>query len=127
MNKIELSYTSIRYKEPIVYFKYKEGTELGFPEIRELVSCAEKLSGYKPYLTFSDVRVTMNITKEGKRYVENMNNMPLFRGTAVLVKNEAYKLALNFISSLNKPQYPFKAFTNKQKAIKWLLTLPLHT
>lgn len=126
MKIIELSYASITYEEPIVYFEYKEGAELGFPEIRELIACAEKLSGNTPYLTFSDVRVNMNITNEGKRYVENMKNMPLFRGTAILVKNDFYRFALNFLNNLNKTQYPFNAFTNKQKAIDWLLTLPLN-
>lgn len=126
MKTIELSYASITYEAPIVYFEYKEGTELGFPEIRELIACAEQLSGHTPYLTFSDVRVNMNLTNEGKRYVENMKNMPLFRGTAILVKNDFYRFALNFLNNLNKTQYPFNAFTNKQKAINWLLTLPLN-
>ena len=68
----------------------------------------------------------MNITNEGKRYVQDMKNMPLFRGTAILVKNDFYKFALNFLNSLNKTQYPFKAFTDQQKAIDWLLALPLN-
>jgi hypothetical protein len=125
MNEIELPYVSIKYKTPIVYFTYKEGAELGFPEIRELVSYAEKLSGQKPYLTFSDVRTTINITNEGKKMLEDMKNMPLFRGTAVLVHNSLYKYAANFLGNYNKPKYPFRAFTSEKKAIVWLLTLPL--
>lgn len=125
MSEINLPYVNINYKEPIVYFAYKEGTELGFPEIRELISCAEKLSSQKPYVTFSDVRVTMNITTEGKRVIEDLKNMPLFRGTAVLVNNNMYKFAANFMSYYNKPKYPFRAFTSKDDAINWLLTLPL--
>ena len=125
MREIKLPYVTITIEEPIVYFEFKEGTELGFPEVRELISCAEKLSGKKPYLTFSDVRVDMNITNEGKRYVANLDNMPFFRGTAALVKNDIYKFAINFMNSFSKSSYPFKAFTNKQKAIDWLLTLPL--
>src|ERR1700741_4067644 len=93
INKIELPYVSINYTEPIVYFEYKEGAELGFPEMRELISCAEKLSGYKPYFTFADVRVNVNVTNEGKKFLADLNNMPLFRGTAALVKNNMYKFA----------------------------------
>ncbi|MES2593048.1 MAG: hypothetical protein V4608_14290 [Bacteroidota bacterium] len=125
MKEIKLPYVTIKFEEPIVYFTYNEGTELGFPEIRELISLAEKLSDNKPYVTFSDVRINMNITNEGKRIVADMNNMPLFRGTAVLVKNNTYKFAANFLSHFNRPQYPFRAFTQKKEAIDWLLNLPL--
>jgi len=122
MNEINLSYVNIKYIEPIVYFIYKEGeTELGFPEIRELISHAEKLSDYKPYVTFVDVRINVNVTNEGKRMLE----MPLFRGTAILVQNNVYKLATNFLGYYNKPQYPFQAFTSEKKAIDWLLSLSL--
>jgi hypothetical protein len=125
MGEIELSYVKIRYQAPIVYFTYKEGAELGFPEIKETIAYAEKLSGGKPYVTFSDVRVNMNITEEGKRYVSNLNNMPLFRGTAALVKNSMYSFAVNFMNNFNKKSYPFKAFKDKEKAIDWLKSLPL--
>ena len=125
MDEIELPYASIKYTEPIVYFIYKEGAELGFPEIRELISYAEKLSGHTPYITFADVRVNVNMTNEGKRVVADIKNMPLFRGTAVLVNNSMYKFAANFLNYYNKPKYPFRAFTSKKKAIAWLLSLPL--
>lgn len=124
-NKIELPYVRIEYIKPIVYFDYKEGTELGFPEIQELIACAEKLSGHQPYVTFSDVRAGVNITNQGKRYVSNLENMPLFRGTAALVENSFYKFAANFFNPYSKYKYPFKAFTDKDEAVKWLLSLPL--
>src|ERR1044071_5374006 len=107
MNEIDLPYVTITYTEPIVYFVYKEGAELGFPEIRELISSAEKLSGGKPYVTFGDVRVNMNLTNEGKRYVADVRHMPLFRGTAVLVKNSFHKFAVNFLKDFSKGKYPF--------------------
>ncbi|MDF2451894.1 MAG: hypothetical protein K0S26_1398 [Bacteroidota bacterium] len=127
MHFIELPYVTISYQEPIVYFRFMDGAELGFPEIRELISQAEKLSDFKPYLTFSDVRNDVNVTNEGKRMLENFNNMPLFRGSAVLVKNNLYRFAVDFMNYYNKPKFPFKAFTSEEKAINWLLSLPLNS
>ncbi len=125
MDTIDLPYVNIKYVEPIVNYIYKEGAQLGFPEVRELIFYAEKLSGYKPYFTFADVQAAnIDITNEGKRVVANVKNMPLFRGTAVLVKNSLYKFAANFLNDFNKPQYPFRAFTSKDEAIMWLLSLP---
>lgn len=71
MGQIELSYVLIEYNDPIVFYHYKGETELGFPEIKELTTCAETLSGGKPYLTFSDVRGDVKITPEGKRYLSD--------------------------------------------------------
>jgi hypothetical protein len=124
-NEIDLSYVTITYLEPVVYFRYKEGAQLGFPEIRELIACAEKLSGYKPYVTFSDVRVAMDVTNEGKKVFANPANMPLFRGTAVLVSNSMYKFAVDFMNAFNRPKFPFRAFVSEEKAIEWLRSLPL--
>jgi hypothetical protein len=125
ISEIELSYASIVYANPIVYYTYKEGTELGFPEIRELIFCAEKLSGNKPYVTFADVRLNVNMTNEGKRFLADIENMPLFRGTAAWVNNSIYKYAANFLSYYDRPKYPFRAFTSKEEATDWLLSLPL--
>ncbi len=125
INEIELPYASIVCIEPVVYFTYKEGAELGFPEIRELIAYAEKLSEYKPYVTFADARVNINVTNEGKRILADVKNMPLFRGTAALVNNSIYKHAVNFLSYYDRPKYPFRAFTLKEEAVNWLLSLPL--
>jgi hypothetical protein len=126
MSGIELSYVSIYYKSPVVYFTYKENTELGFPEIKELVKYAETLSKGRPYFTLSDVRVNkISVTEEGKKYLANFNHMPLFRGTAALVTNSMVQMAANFMDLFQKKPYPFKAFTNKEKALEWLMTLPL--
>ena len=125
MGQIDLSYVTIRYEAPIVYYNYKEGTELGFPEIKELISYAEELSGKRPYVTFADVRVSINLTIEGRRYLADTSNMPLFRGTAALVKNGMLSFAANFLSYFDKKLYPFKAFSEKEKAVAWLKKLPL--
>lgn len=123
--EITLPYVTITYIHPVVYFKYKENVELGFPEVEELIKYAERLSGNKPYVTLADVRDGISITNEGKRVVADIKNMPLFRGTAAVVKNDIYQLAANFLSLFNRPGYPFRAFTSKERAVEWLLTLPL--
>jgi len=125
MSEITLPYVHITFEAPIVYFRYVNDIELGFPEIRELIASAEKLSGNKPYVTLSDVRVDIKITAEGKRVLTDPNNLPYFRGTAALVKNNMYKFAVEFLNFFDKPKYPFRAFTDEEEAVKWLKSLPL--
>jgi hypothetical protein len=118
---IELEYAFIYYEKPIIYFSFKENIEIGAPEVRELIKQSEKLSGYTPYVTFSDVTTNMNVTYEGRRVSADMNEAPLHKGNAVLVKNGRLMIAANFFSAFNKSPFPFRAFTDKQEAIDWLL------
>jgi hypothetical protein len=121
--EIDLPYSHIYYEAPIVYIEYKKDAELGFGEIRELVSKAEELSGGKSYVVLSDVRKGINVTPMGKKISGSPGTAPLHRGTAVLLSNPMLRLAANFFGKSNP--YPFRAFTDKQKAVEWLLTLPL--
>lgn len=125
METIELEYVKIHYAQPIVYLAFKEDAAIGFPEVRELTFYAEKLSGHKPYVVFSDCRVNMDVTREGRRLAAKAKEAPLHKGSAVLVKNTAYQLAANLFSEFDKPEFPYRVFTDKQKALDWLLQLPL--
>ncbi len=125
MGQIELPYVTVKYEQPIVFFYFNQDVELGFPELKELISTAETLSGNKPYVTLSDVRININLTQVGKKYLADPNHLPLFRGTAAIVKNGMMSFAANFLSYFDKKPYPFKAFTNETKAVEWLKTLDL--
>jgi len=61
IKKIELEYVTITYNEPVIHLVFKDGAELGFPQIKELTKYSEKLSGNKPYVVFSDVRANVNV------------------------------------------------------------------
>jgi hypothetical protein len=121
--EIELPYSNIYYEAPIIYIEYKKDAELGFGEIRQLVSMSEELSGHKPYVVLSDVRNGISITPMGKKIAADPSTAPLHRGTAVLLRNNMLRLAANFFGTSNP--YPFRAFTDRQKAVEWLLSLPL--
>lgn len=127
MDEIKLQYVTIKYIKPVVYFTFTTDTELGFPEIKELVSCAEKLSGGVNYFTLADIReISISVTNEGRRMVKNNSAMPFFRGNAVVVKNNLYKYTIDFLASISSSIYPLRAFTSKEEAVNWLLTLPLN-
>jgi hypothetical protein len=124
MNEIILPNVSIKYIDPIVYCKYNEKVELGFPEIQELTLCIETLSSQKPYLIFLDVNLIVNITNEGKRMLGKYSNMPFCMGTAIFIKESRYECAHNFINNYNT-KFPIRVFNSEQEAVEWLLSLPL--
>ena len=121
--EIDLRYVRMYYEEPIVYLIFSANAELGFPEIRHITACAEELSNGKTYFAFSDARVKLNVTREGRRVSSDHREAPLCMGSAILVKNSMMQLAANFFNEFQKPRYPFRAFIDRQKAINWLLKL----
>jgi hypothetical protein len=126
VEEIDLSYATLHYVKPVVHIVFKENAELGFLEIRELTFYAQKLSDRHPYFTFSDATVDINITPQGRKVAADGKEAPFHRGSAVLVKAEMMKLAANFFGSINGPSFPFRVFTDKEKAMRWLLQLPLN-
>ena len=125
MTPIELPYVTIRYEEPVVIYVYKHKTYLGVPELKEVINIAQKLSEGKPYVTYSDVRSTIDMTDQAKKFLANPENMPLFRGSAIHVTTTLYSFAVNFALYFNKKTYPIKAFVTEEKAMEWLSALPL--
>jgi hypothetical protein len=115
----------MHYDEPIVHIIFHKNAELGFPEIKELTVQSEKLSGNRPYLVLSDVRESMEVTPQGRKLAAEAHFAPLCRGSAVIVKNQLMQLATNFFVNLRKPNYPFRAFVDRESALKWLRTLSL--
>lgn len=122
---IELPYVTLFYDAPVVFCRYKADHELGFPEIREMVTASERLSSGKPYVTLADVRKGLRITQQGKKLAASRTNMPLFRGTAVLVTSDLLRLAANMMNEIVSRNYPYKVFTDEEKAVSWLRSLPL--
>src|ERR1700722_880623 len=122
---MELEYVKMCYKAPIIHMTFSDGAELGIPEIRDLITYSETLSERKPYVILSDVRVTMDVTHEGRRLAANAKFAPFHRGTAVLVPNTLYQYAATLFSKFDKPEFPYRVFTNEKEAMNWLLQLPL--
>ncbi|HXB38909.1 MAG TPA: hypothetical protein VNZ49_00110 [Bacteroidia bacterium] len=121
--KVELAYGYLHHRGQVVYITFKDETEIGFFEVRELIGCAEKLSGYKPYFVFADARERVAVTPLGISAVGNKKGAPLCRGTAVLVNSSLLKVAANIFGKFVRPVFPYKAFTNKNEAFEWLYSL----
>jgi len=126
MTPIELPYVTIYYEDPVMIYIYKRKTYLGVPELKEVVTIATNLSKGKPYVTFSDVRSSIDMTEQAKKFLADPGNMPLFRGAAILVTTTLYSYAVNFALYFNKKTYPIKAFVTEEKAMEWLRALPLN-
>jgi hypothetical protein len=120
MQHIEFSHSTITYNAPVISIVFKLGAKMGVPEAREMIVVAEKLSENKPYLILSDIRNHVDITPEARKVAASKREAPLVVANAVLTNNIALKLTSNLFIIINKPHFPVKVFTDKDKAIHWL-------
>lgn len=123
MKEKKSPFVSVSYRQPIVSYTFHKSVELGFPEILDLISKAEKISNQTPYVVFCDMRKKTQMTREGRKTAAEKS--PLRRGSAWLVSPDQLKEISPIIKELKTRKYPFRAFTDKTKAIEWLLKLPL--
>ncbi|MCW3071001.1 MAG: hypothetical protein JWO44_891 [Bacteroidetes bacterium] len=121
MNQIDFPHSTIIYKAPVMYLRFKEGAELDVKEIREMIVAAESLSNKKPYLLFSDVRNHVAISSEGRKIAADKKESPCVIANAVLTNNFALKLTANFFIKVNKPHFPVRVFNDEIKAHLWLM------
>ncbi|WCL81917.1 STAS/SEC14 domain-containing protein [Saprospira sp. CCB-QB6] len=73
----------------------------------------------QPIYALFDIRKIKGFTKDGRDYFAHDPN-PMGRSAAILVGFGISRIVANFMLGLNKPPYPIKAFSNREKALDWL-------
>ncbi len=121
MKNIALPYAVMHYEEPIVSIVFKEKSQLGFLEMRELTRNAVKLSGGKSYFTLCYIPNQINITPLGKQIVSDIKEAPLCKGSAIIAKKDIAEHTANFFYKINRSKFVCKAFSDGQEARDWLL------
>jgi hypothetical protein len=121
MKEINFTYCTIKYKAPVIFITFREGSYIDVPETKEMIKATEELTGKKPYLLLSDARVFLTITPEARKVSADKKEAPFLIANAVLINNLPLTLTANFFLTFNKPHFKFKVFNNEEKAMKWLL------
>ncbi|EJF54345.1 hypothetical protein SapgrDRAFT_2689 [Saprospira grandis DSM 2844] len=73
----------------------------------------------QPIYALFDIRKIKGFTKDGRDYFAN-DPKPMGRSAAILVGLGISRIVANFMLGMNKPPYPIKAFSNREKALNWL-------
>lgn len=65
---------------------------------------------------------TTQFTNDARDFSASKEGLRFSMAEALVVKNLAQKLVVNFYLKFNKPSVPSKAFNTEEEAIKWLLS-----
>jgi len=120
MSEVDLSAAILRYEEPVMFLILKENTELNPANLREIATSASELSAGKPYLLFSDARVSLGISPDGAGAAADRNLLSLIGASAILVSSWPKKFIANLYIRFNKTPFPLRLFTSAKEALNWL-------
>lgn len=101
----------------VIYANRKNTLE----DAKKHMSICKSFAGeFAPLPLLADIRNVKRSSKEVRDYI-NKNADNLISKVAVLVNSGLPKIIGNMFLSFAKPDYPTRIFTNKQKALEWLL------
>jgi hypothetical protein len=119
MKQLENEHVVFWIEDKILYSKFKHEIILNPAVCSEFIRLRHEISaGEKQYWCY-DFKHVISMPREGKEYAEQYGQDYLHASAAV-VYNHLQKFIVNIFISIKNPKIPFKAFTNKEKAVQWL-------
>ncbi len=104
----------------ILFSRFKEGVEIDAEKMKEVVRMREEISRGEMQYWLYDLANVKNINKDARDYADKYGQNYL-EAVAVMVNSHITKFVFNSYIKLKTPIMPFFVFTNKDKAIDWLL------
>ena len=89
-----------------------------------MLDIMEKASSYSPFLLLMNSNgFEFLMTKEARNLFNTYDKaIQLIKAEAVVINSTSTKILYNLLTKIHKPKFPFKAFTEEQKAREWLST-----
>ncbi len=124
MEKVEIDHKYGKFwfdENDIFNFKYREGVVIDLEAAKFISSERKKLFEGKRYAILVDGRDLKSILPPASKYFSSKENTELFTASAFLVGSALSRFFGNYYLKFFPPNIPTALFTNKEKAIEWLL------
>lgn len=119
-NVIKTRTSEMWMEDGILHCKLFPNSEVTYEHAKEIMEESMKLSGGKNIPVLGDLSEVKSISRRAREYLSGEEATKIASSLAVLAGSPVSKVIGNFLIGLNKPSYPVKLFTSKEKAIKWL-------
>ena len=106
-------------EEGILCLKYKVPL-IDIEVARHGLAIRNKITNNKPRLVYADCSMVTNMTSEARTFYAAESGVKTTFALAALAPSSLTKIIGNFFLNFNRPKMPFKLFSTKDKAFKWL-------
>lgn len=121
---IELENEFIRFwvVDGILYSEFKCEVNFDLDKIKKLIETRHAISNNVNQYWCYDVKEGNDFPKECRDYADIHGQDFLF-ACALVINSHIQKFLFNAFLKLNKSKIPFQTFTNKEKAVEWLMEI----
>jgi len=115
----EVGEVTVREKG-IVFARAFSGAEINMKEAKDYHSMVAYLSNNEPHVTVLDITGLKYISKESREFLSrNSDEWGKTVAVALIINSFTARMVANFFLTVNKPDYPIKAFTDTLLAQQW--------
>ncbi len=104
----------------IIYAVYLKNTEITVELKKEHHRIYKQLVGDKHMPLLLEIEEGVSVNRDARAFSKKIESKQPFTACAVYVHSLSFKILANFYARFYKPHKPFKVFTNKNEALKWL-------
>ncbi len=104
----------------IVHANYIEGIEIDLADAKAEIERARKLGNGKKVLEIVYLDNVKDVSLRAKQFYASEEGAKVWIAVALLAKSPLSRTMGNVYLKINKPVFPVKMFSDKEKAIEWL-------
>ncbi len=119
MNEDQNEFIKFHIEDGILFSEFSESTVIDLEKAKKIISLREKISdGNNQYWCYNILGMnSMNI--DARNYADK-HGQNLLSACAVIVHTPVSQFIFNIFLRLKSPDIPFRSFTSKESAVKWL-------
>ncbi len=122
MYKLENDFVKFWIEDGFLFSEFKHPIDLTIKEAIQTVELRHEISNFEKQYWCYDCRNVKSMPKEVRDYADIYGQEWLY-ASAVILNSHLTMFMFNIFMKLKTPKIPFKAFTTKADALKWLNNL----
>lgn len=109
------------YANGIMNVIFKNDTYIDIQDIEAVMSWMEEIGKGRMFVNLMEGAYNSDISPEVREFAASSSQNKYTIADAMVISSQAHKIVTNFYLKFNKPIKPTKIFTDRNKAIEWLL------
>lgn len=100
---------------------FKDHRYIDIKDIQEVMDWVDEIALGRMFVNLMEGAYNTDLAPEVREFSASDKNNNFTIADALVISSQAHKLVTNFYIKFNKPAKPTKVFTDRLKAIEWLL------
>ncbi len=119
MQEINNDFIKYWFENGILCSEFTKPVVVNLDEMKKMIELRHQISNNTKQYWLYDLRQVTSMLKGARDYAE-IHGQDFLYASAVIVDSHVTMFIFNIFVKIKTPKIPFKVFTSKEKAVKWL-------